>query len=89
MVIYLKKKRRRQAMRDEQIAVILDSENEEFKKLHEEHRSLDNLLNEFTQKRYLSPEEEMEKKRIQKLKLQKKDRMAEIIARYRRDLGRN
>jgi uncharacterized protein YdcH (DUF465 family) len=71
-------------MRDEQIAEILRKENEEFKKLSEEHKTLDGSLSGIMNRHYLSVEEEMEKKRIQKLKLQKKDRMAEIIRQYRK-----
>lgn len=71
-------------MRDEQIAEILRGENEEFKKLSEEHKSLDSTLSGIINRHYLSVDEEMEKKRIQKLKLQKKDRMAEMIRQYRK-----
>lgn len=71
-------------MRDEQIVEILSKESEEFKKLTEEHRSLDHQLTDFTAKRYLNPNEEAEKKRLQKLKLLKKDRMAELIRMYRK-----
>jgi len=70
-------------MRDEQIAEILAKESDEFKKLSEEHRSLDNMLTGFSSKRWLNPDEEAEKKRLQKLKLLKKDRMAELIRRWR------
>jgi hypothetical protein len=72
-------------MRDEEIAQILAESSEEFRHLSQEHRSLDEALAELRKKRYLSPEEEVEKKRIQKLKLLKKDQMAELIRRYRRE----
>ncbi len=72
-------------MRDEQIAEILTRENDEFKKLMNEHRSLDSRIAGFSGKHYLNAEEEMEKKRIQKLKLLKKDQMEELITRYRKD----
>ena len=51
-----------------------------FKALVQEHRSLDEKLKEFDRKVYLSPDEEMERKRLAKLKLAKKDRIAQIIA---------
>ncbi|MDA8169801.1 MAG: YdcH family protein [Nitrospiraceae bacterium] len=72
-------------MRDEQIAEILTKENGEFRKLSDEHRDLDGKLTGFSAKHYLSAEEEMERKRLQKMKLMKKDRMAEIIRQYRKD----
>ncbi len=51
-----------------------------FKTLVQEHRSLDDKLKEFDRKVYLSPDEEMERKRLAKLKLAKKDRIAQLIA---------
>jgi len=71
-------------MREEEIMEILKKESEEFRKLAEEHRSLDNLLSEIDRKSYLTPEEEIERKRIQTLKLHKKDRMAELIREYKK-----
>lgn len=70
-------------MREEEIIEILKKENEEFKRLYEEHRLLDSILNDMNKKHYLTPEEEIEKKRRQKEKLYKKDRMAEIIRQYK------
>ncbi|HBH62904.1 MAG TPA: DUF465 domain-containing protein [Nitrospiraceae bacterium] len=69
-------------MKDEEIMRILRNENEEYKKLEEEHRRLDQSLDEMLKKKYLTPEEEVEKKKIQKQKLQYKDRMAQIIRDY-------
>jgi uncharacterized protein YdcH (DUF465 family) len=71
-------------MRDEQIAEILAKESDEYRKLSEEHRSLDHKLTGFSERRWLNPDEEAEKKRLQKLKLLKKDRMAELIRQYKR-----
>lgn len=71
-------------MKEQEIVDQLKKENEEFKKLSEEHRNLDGLLAEIDNKRYLSPEEEVERKRIQKLKLLRKDRMAELIREYKK-----
>ncbi len=51
-----------------------------FKTLVQEHRSLDDKLKEFDRKVYLTPDEEMERKRLAKLKLAKKDRIAQLIA---------
>ncbi|MFN3395797.1 MAG: DUF465 domain-containing protein [Thermodesulfovibrionales bacterium] len=71
-------------MKEEEIVEILKRENEEFKRLAEEHRNLDNMLTEIDRKPYLTAEEEIERKRIQKLKLNKKDRMAELIREYKK-----
>ncbi len=70
-------------MTDEEIRKILESENEEFRTLMSEHRDLDSQLAEIDSRVYLSPEEELERKKMQKLKLTKKDRMAEIIRDYK------
>ncbi len=70
-------------MTENDIVKILAAENEEFRRLGEEHRELEKMLSEFNGRVYLTPEEEMEKKKIQKLKLLKKDKMAEIIRRYK------
>ena len=51
-----------------------------FKTLVQEHRSLDDKLKEFDRKVYLSPDEEMERKRLAKLKLAKKDKIAQLLA---------
>ena len=71
-------------MKEQEIAETLKKENEEFRRLSEEHRNLDSLLAEIDSKRYLTPEEELERKRIQKLKLLRKDRMAEMIREYKK-----
>lgn len=52
----------------------------EFQALVQEHRRLDEQLKEFERKLYLTPGEEIERKRLQKLKLAKKDRIAQRLA---------
>jgi len=71
-------------MKDEEIISILKEENEEFRKLVEEHRKLDRYLDEMNKKRYLTSDEEIEKKKLQKKKLYYKDRIAEMIREYRK-----
>ena len=71
-------------MTEEQIAEILKRENEEYQKLSLEHKELKTLLEEINKKHYLTPEEEFEKKKKQKEKLLKKDRMAEMIREYKK-----
>jgi uncharacterized protein len=71
-------------LKEREIVEFLKQENDEFKKLSEEHRSLDVLLAEIDSKRYLTSEEEVERKKLQKQKLLKKDRMAELVRDYKK-----
>lgn len=71
-------------MREQEIVESLKKENEEFRKLIEEHHNLDGLLTEMDRKVYLTPEEELERKKMQKQKLARKDRMAELIRDYKK-----
>lgn len=70
-------------MTDEEIAKALAEENAEYKALGDEHQTLKLKLAEFQKKVHLTPEEEFESKKIQKQKLAKKDRMADMIREYR------
>jgi uncharacterized protein len=76
-------------LKENEIVEFLKNENEEFRKLSEEHRDLDGLLSEIDGKRYLTAEEEIERKRIQKQKLLKKDRMAELVREYKKSQPAN
>ncbi len=71
-------------MKEHEIVELLKRENEEFRKLSEEHRNLDGLLMEIDSKRYLTPDEEIERKKIQKQKLLKKDRMAQLVREFKK-----
>lgn len=64
------------------IASLLDRDPE-LKQYYEEHQELERRLNEFQHKLYLSPDEEVEKKRLQKMKLAGKDKIMEILGRHR------
>ena len=55
----------------------------ELKKYYEEHQELERKLAEFQHKHHLSADEEVEKKRLQKLKLLGKDKIMEILGRHR------
>ncbi len=68
-------------VKEEVLMQRLRVENPEFQKWEQEHRKLEDTLTNFETHRYLTPEEEMERKRVQKLKLAAKDRMREIIRR--------
>jgi len=69
--------------KEEHAIVSLLDKDPELKKFYEEHREFEKKLAEFQHKYYLTPEEELEMKRIQKLKLVGKDRMMEILERHR------
>ncbi len=76
-------------MKEQEIVELLKKENEEFRKLSEEHRTLDTVLAEIDSKRYLTQEEELERKKLQKQKLLKKDRMAELVRQYKKSHSLN
>ncbi|MDH4086750.1 MAG: DUF465 domain-containing protein [Nitrospira sp.] len=57
--------------------------NTEFRELEASHHRLDLELNELQKRHVLTPSEEIEKKRMQKEKLVKKDKLAELIRLYR------
>jgi uncharacterized protein YdcH (DUF465 family) len=64
---------------EDAIAEQLRQSNTEFRALEASHHRLDVELNELQKRHVLTPAEELEKKRIQKEKLAKKDRLAELI----------
>jgi uncharacterized protein YdcH (DUF465 family) len=61
----------------------LRKSNTEFRQLEASHHRLDLELNELQKRHVLMPAEELEKKRMQKEKLAKKDKLAELIRLYR------
>ena len=71
-------------LKDTEIVETLKEQNEEYKKLYIDHKKLKETLSDINKNKYLTPEEEMEKKKIQKQKLLKKDRMAELVREYRK-----
>jgi uncharacterized protein YdcH (DUF465 family) len=68
---------------EEALVTRLRTENSEYQMWEQEHRKLEDNLTTFEAHRYLTPEEEVERKRIQKLKLVAKDKMMDIIRRIR------
>ncbi len=61
----------------------LSEENPRFRKLHEEHLLFEKQLQDLDERAYLTPEEDLERKKIQKLKLAGKDEMESILREYR------
>ncbi len=68
---------------DEELIARLLPREEELRKYVEAHRQYEERLEEYGQRPYLSTEEEMEKKRIQKLKLAGRDKIEAILAKHR------
>ena len=66
---------------DQKVLVSLLDKDPELKRYYEEHLDLEDKLLLF-QNRYLTPEEEVEKKKIQKLKLTGKDKIMELLKKY-------
>ncbi len=70
-------------LKDEQTIVSLLDRDPELRKFYEEHREFEKKLADFQHKHHLTPEEEVEMKKLQKLKLAGKDRIMEILGRHR------
>ena len=65
------------------IAEQLRRSNAAFRELEASHHRLDIELNDLQRRHVLTPAEELDKKRMQKEKLAKKDKLAEFIRIYR------
>jgi uncharacterized protein YdcH (DUF465 family) len=63
----------------------LCSSNPRFRMLYEEHLILEKELIGFEEKVYLTPDEEVERKKVQKLKLAGKDEMERILGTLREE----
>ncbi len=61
----------------------LREEDPELKKIWDEHHEYERLLDGFNRRPYLTAAETLERKRLQKLKLAGRDRMEQILAKYR------
>jgi uncharacterized protein YdcH (DUF465 family) len=60
----------------------LRKQDQDFRKLEEEHHRLELALNELIRRKTLTPQEESHKKQIQVEKLHAKDRMEVMIRQY-------
>ena len=60
------------------LQTLLDS-NPRFRMLYEEHILFEKQLSEYEKKGYLSPQEELEKNKVKKMKLAGKDAMEKIL----------
>jgi len=69
--------------KDQALIQQLCEENPRFRLLYEEHVLLEKQLRGWDDRVYLSPEEEIDRHRVQKLKLAGKDEMESILRKYR------
>ena len=74
--------------REEELIQQYAASDEKLKELYIEHLELKRQLESFRNKAYLTTDEELEKKRIQKLKLASKDRMMELLSRHQQQVAR-
>lgn len=65
--------------KDQDLIQRLSEENPRFRKLHEEHLLFEKKLQEYDEMTYLSDDDDIERKKIQKLKLAGKDEMEALI----------
>ena len=69
-------------MENSEISQILYEQNQEFRSLFEEHRTLENRLSELSSRLYLSDQEQVEEVTLKKKKLALKDRMQELMRKH-------
>jgi uncharacterized protein YdcH (DUF465 family) len=69
--------------KDQSLIQKLCEENPRFRLLYEEHVIFEKQLRALDDRVYLSPEEELDRRRMQKLKLAGKDEMEHILREYR------
>jgi hypothetical protein len=73
-------------MEDRDLALIKTwiHQDAELKQRMEEHEEFERRLEEFNRRPYLTAEETLERKRLQKLKLAGRDKIEQILAKYRK-----
>lgn len=69
--------------KDEQLILSIVDRDPELKRYYEEHVQLEKQLAQLNHRGFLNPQEEVERKRLQKIKLAGKDRIMEILGKYR------
>jgi uncharacterized protein len=57
----------------------------ELRRRMDEHVEFERLLEEYNRRSYLTAEESLERKRLQKLKLAGRDKIEQILAKYRKE----
>jgi uncharacterized protein YdcH (DUF465 family) len=69
--------------REEQMIASFVDQDPELRRYYEEHLELEKRLGDLNNRLYLSAEEEVERKRLQKQKLIGKDKIMQILGRYK------
>ena len=69
--------------KDQALVEQLVDRNARFRMLYEEHLLLEKELEQIDQKVFLTPEEEFDRKKVQKLKLAGRDEMERLLTQYR------
>jgi uncharacterized protein YdcH (DUF465 family) len=64
-------------------------QDEELRRYIEDHEKLESDLENFNKRIYLTAEEEIEKKTLQKKKLRVKEKIYKILARYRNQIHKS
>jgi uncharacterized protein len=70
-----------------QVRDLLLANNDEFRRLCQEHQQYSQRLDSLINKRYLSEDEKVEEVRLKKLKLRLKDEMERLESQFRREGG--
>jgi len=73
-------------MEEKELKERMIRENEEFRKLFEEHQKHEQKLAEFKEKSFLTEDEKMEEKELKKKKLVLKDRMYIMMKDFQKSL---
>jgi uncharacterized protein YdcH (DUF465 family) len=69
--------------RDIDLIARIRDQDPELKEFLDKHADYERRIEEFNRRAYLTAEETMERKRLQKLKLAGRDRIEQILAKYR------
>ncbi|MBL7049736.1 MAG: DUF465 domain-containing protein [Nitrospira sp.] len=72
-------------MEDEDVIEALREQSEEYRKIENDHKKLNRTLDAINKKKFLTTEEDVQKKKLQKQKLQLKDRLAELKRDFEQD----
>ena len=69
--------------KDERLIKELVGQDEELKRYFDQHIEFEKRIERYNKKQFLTPEEEIERKKIKKLKLAGRDKIEKILSKYR------